>query len=378
MIVFNQPLVTGREEENIQKVFATGNFCGNGEFSGICEARLRIMYDARLALLTSSCSGALEIAALAMQLEPGDEVILPSFTHVGTASAFARMGAKLVWCDIRRDTRNIDENLVEGLVTDRTKAVVAVHYSGIGCEIERIREICDRHGIYLIEDNACGIDSKYRDRLLGTFGDVSALSFHQTKNIHCGEGGAVIVNNADLVDRIQIIRDRGTNRRRFDEKKVNAYTWRLPGSNYFISELQGAFLHAQLDTLKEVTDHRTLLFHRYLKGLKSTLPTESLPVVPDGFTPNGHAFFILCSSEEERKDLIDHLHREEIQSAFHYQPLHQAPYWNGAFDSTRLPVTEDTARRILRLPMHFNLTLADVDRVCEEIHRFFERNPHAG
>ena len=288
------------------------------------------------------------------------------------------MGVSLVWCDIRSDTRNIDEERIEALITDRTKAIVAVHYSGIASGVERIREICDGHGIYLIEDNACGIDAKVSGRLLGTFGDISTLSFHQTKNIHCGEGGAVIVNNPDLVDRIQMIRDRGTNRRRFDEHKVKSYTWRLPGSNYFASDLQAAFLHAQLDALQGVTQHRVALFNRYMQNMENTLPIESLPSVPDDSQPNGHAFFILCTSEDERRELNEFLHNNEIQSAFHYQPLHLAPYWDGAFDAVHLPVTDDTAKRILRLPMHFNLTIGDIDHVCDTIKRFYERKSNAG
>ncbi len=373
MIVFNRPLITGQEELNIQQVFASDYFCGNGDFGLSCEARLKDMYGAPIALLTSSCSAALEIAALAMQMKSGDEVILPSFTHVGTATAFVRLGVQPVWCEIREDTRNINENMIEALITERTKAIIAVHYSGIACEMIRIREICDRHGIYLVEDNACGIDAQYHDKLLGTYGDISTLSFHQTKNIHCGEGGAVIVQHPELIERVRMIRDRGTDRSRFEENKVAAYTWQLPGSNYFASELQAAFLHAQLDALKDVTNYRFTLFNRYLKNLRSVLPPENLPSIPQNTQPNGHAFFILCESEVERRELIDYLHEKGIQSAFHYQPLHLAPYWNGTYDGDELPVTIETANHILRLPMHYNLTLGDVDRVCEAIHRFYER-----
>ena len=371
MIVFNDPYVSGAEEANIREVFGSKYFCGNGDFTRRCEATLQELHGAAAVLLTSSCSAALEICAQLLQLEPGDEVILPSFTHVGTATAFARLGATLVWADITPGTKNLDPDHLASLFTSRTRAVVAVHYCGVASGLERITELCARHGAVLIEDNAAGLGAAYRGRPLGTFGDVSTLSFHQTKNIHCGEGGALVLNNPRLVEAAATMRDRGTDRKAFEQHKVKAYTWQAPGSNYYMSELQAAFLAAQLAALLQVTQTRRALFARYHAGLQGALPAADLPLLPAESEHNGHAFYILCASQEQRRRLIAALHEADVQSAFHYQPLHAAPYWNGAYDHLRLPVTTSAAQRLLRLPMHMSLTMEQVDRICERVVAFF-------
>jgi len=373
MIPFNDPYLAGAEEQYLRQVMESGWFCGNGHYAHACESLLQAMYGAQAVLLTSSCSAALEIAAQLLNLAPGDEVILPSFPHVGTATAFARQQAGIVWCDIDPATKGLDPDHLATLITPRTRAVVAVPYCGFACDVTRIQSLCGQHGLPLLEDNAAGIAATFGGRLLGTFGGLSVLSFHQTKNVHCGEGGALLVNRPELVEAAVTTRDRGTNRRAFDEKRVTAYTWQLPGSNYYSSELQAAFLMAQLETLPQATAHRRMLLERYLRNLRPVLPPAGLPGILPTAEPNGHAMYLLCESSAQRGRLIGHLHRAGVQSAFHYQPLHRAPYWNGAYNHIHLPVTDDVAGRILRLPMHFRLSPEQVDFICEVVGAFYRQ-----
>ncbi len=280
MIPFNKPLIIGKEQEYLNKVMENNKFSGNGEFTQKCSEILELKIGCAKAIMTSSCTDALEMAGLLCNLQHGDEVILPSFTFVTTASAFALRGAELVWCDIRADTKNIDETKIESLISSKTKAVVVVHYAGVACEMDTIVDICKRNNLFLIEDAAQAIDCFYKGEPLGGFGDLGALSFHETKNIQCGEGGALLVNNPDMVERAQFIRDKGTNRIHFNQGIVDKYTWVELGSSFLLSELQAAFLYPQLLETREITCNRLNTWNLYYRLLQEHLSEKRLPINP--------------------------------------------------------------------------------------------------
>ncbi|MDP8219931.1 MAG: dTDP-4-amino-4,6-dideoxygalactose transaminase [Candidatus Stygibacter frigidus] len=367
MIIFNEPLLLGTERGYLDQVLKSGYFCGNGEFFRKCEETLTGIFQAQKVLLTSSGSSALNIAAELLEIQPGDEIILPSFAHVGTVSAFALRKANLVWCDIKASTRNLAENDLEKLITKRTRAVIAVNYAGMSDNIDQVKEICRKHSLILIEDNAQGIGTVYQNQSLGSFGDLAIVSFHQTKNVHCGEGGALIINSPQFIDAAQKIRDRGTDRKEFNEGKISRWTWWMNGSNYYLSELQAAFLYAQLRQMEKVNSCRLAIFQRYNELLNEFLPEEALPFVAENCQSNGHCYSILTESEQHRNKIIDKLHKQGIQSTFHYQPLHRAPYWQGLYKTSRLPVTEKVAAVILRLPVYYDLDFIDVDAISYEL-----------
>ena len=300
MITFNKPLILGNEQEYIRNVFRNDRFSGNGEFSYRCSQFLEEKIGCEKTIMTSSCSDALEMCALLCDVKPGDEVIMPSYTFVSTGSSFALRGAEIVWCDIRQDTKNIDETKIESLITPRTKAIVVVHYGGIACAMDKIKSICDKHNIYLIEDAAHAIDCFYQEKPLGSFGDLAALSFHETKNIHCGEGGALLVNNLSMVERAQFIRDKGTNRIHFNKGIVDKYTWVELGSSFLMSELQAAFLYPQLLESVKVKKNRLNSWNYYYQLLSEFIPKERLPIIPDGCKHSAHMFYIMCESFEQR------------------------------------------------------------------------------
>ena len=322
--------------------------------------------------MTSSCSGALEIAALICDFQPEDEVIIPSFSYVSTASAFAERKAKIVWCEIREDTKNIDETKIENLITTKTKAVVAVHYGGISCEIEKIRAICDRHKIFLIEDAAHSLGSFYRGKPLGSFGDLAVISFHETKNIQCGEGGVLLVNNRNLLEKADFISHLGTNRTLFNRKIVEKWRWHCLGKNYKMSELNAAFLFAQLMEIEEINRQRLQNWQLYFRLLSKFLSADKLPIIPKNVEPNAHTFYILTASYEQRKKFIRFLNKKGIQAVFHYQPLHRAPFWKGKYDEIRLPVTEKIADTILRLPLFHEIKKEEIEYIAENIRVFFK------
>jgi dTDP-4-amino-4,6-dideoxygalactose transaminase len=370
-ITFNKPLVLGNETEHIQKAVEKGQFSGNWEYSRKCNLLLEQKTGCRKAIVTSSCTDALEMCALLSGIKPGDEVIMPSFTFVTTASAFELRGANIVWCDIKSDTKNIDENKIEALITHNTKAVVVVHYAGVGCEMDRITEICNKHGLILIEDAAQAIDSSYKGKPLGSFGDMAALSFHETKNIQCGEGGALLVNNADMVERAEFIRDKGTNRVQFNKGIVDKYTWVELGSSFLMSELQAAFLFPQLQKSVEVNQNRLKSWNRYYELLSEFIPAEKLPFIPEHCVQNGHMFYIQTSSFDERSELIKFLADNGIYAIFHYVPLHKAPYWKGKYDGLRLENSEKISLTLLRLPMYYELKDEKIVYICTKIKVFY-------
>ncbi len=365
-IQFNQPHVTGRESEYIGQAIASGRFAGDGPFTKRCTAWLEERTGSRKALLTHSCTAALEMSALLADIQPGDEAIMPSFTFVSTANAFVLRGGVPVFVDIRPDTLNMDETKVEAAITPRTKAVVAVHYAGVGCEMDTIMDIARRHGLRVVEDAAQGVLASYRGRPLGSMGDLGCFSFHETKNVICGEGGALLVNNSQLADRAEIIREKGTNRSRFLKGQVDKYTWVDMGSSYLPGEVTAAFLLAQLDAADDITRRRLDLWSRYHDLLK---PLEAkglarLPSVPAHCQHNAHSFHVILANPGARAKAMRDMEARGISTTFHYVPLHSSPAgirYGRAHEG--LAITEDMADRLLRLPLHCGLDADAQDRV---------------
>jgi dTDP-4-amino-4,6-dideoxygalactose transaminase len=372
-IPFNRPFVTGREYEYIGQAIANGHSAGNGPFTRECQALLEHITGSVRALLTTSCTDALEMCALLLRLQPGDEVIVPSFTFVSGANAFVLHGAKPVFIDIRPDTLNLDESRLEGLITPRTRAIVPVHYAGVACEMDPILEIARRHDIVVIEDAAHGLFGHYRDRPLGSLGSLATLSFHETKNVICGEGGALLINDAAYFERAEILRDKGTNRSRFFRGQVDKYTWVDVGSSFLPSDLLAAFLRAQLEARAEVQARRRRVWHYYSDHLRDWAEPRGirLPVVPPHCDQPYHMFYLLLPSLEARQGLIEHLKARDILSVFHYQPLHLSEMGRRLGGTTgQCPVTEDVSDRLLRLPFYNDLGIADQEAVVAAIREF--------
>ena len=326
-------------------------------------------------LLTTSCTHALEMMAFLLDIQPGDEVIVPSFTFVSTVNAFILRGAVPVFADIRPDTLNMDENLVEGLISPRTKAVVVVHYAGVGCEMDAILDIGRRRGIPILEDNAHGYLGTYRGKFLGTLGTFGALSFHETKNFICGEGGALIINDARYVERAEIIREKGTNRSNFLKGMVDKYTWVDLGSSYLPSDILAAFLYAQLEKSDEISQRRLSIWNRYWEELGPLRERGvlQLPRIPEYCSHPGHLFCVILENEKTRAALIRHLRAQGILAVFHYVPLHNSPMSKKlGCGSRKLPVTDDISARLLRLPMYYELSHEDQGRVIDSIQAFFK------
>jgi dTDP-4-amino-4,6-dideoxygalactose transaminase len=372
-IWFNRPAVTGRELDYMRQALEGGTISGDGPFSQRCHALLEQITGARKALLTTSCTHALEMAALLLDLQPGDEVICPAFTFVSSINAFALRGARPVFVDIRRDTLNLDESSMEKAISRRTKAILVVHYAGVGCEMETILAIATRHGIPVVEDNAHGLFGHYKGRPLGSFGALSTLSFHETKNITCGEGGALIVNDDRFIARSEIIREKGTNRSRFFRGEVDKYTWVDLGSSYLPSDMLAAYLLAQLEAREAIQQRRHEIWRRYQVSLAPWAEAQGvrLPIVPEQCAHPAHLFYLLMPSLETRTALIARLRGEQILAVFHYQPLHLSDMgrrFGGA--PGQHPVTEDIADRLVRLPMYFQLSAEEQQRVIDAVSAF--------
>lgn len=367
-IPFNRPYMTGRELELIAQAHARGHLSGDGEFTRRCHAWLEQNTGSRRALLTHSCTAALEMSALLLDLEPGDEVILPSYTFVSTANAFVLRGAVPVFVDIRADTLNIDERLIEAAITPRTKAICVVHYAGVGCEMDAIGEIAARHGLPVIEDAAQGAMASYRGRPLGSIGRFGTLSFHETKNLVSGEGGALLINEEADAERAEIIREKGTNRSRFFRGQVDKYTWVDVGSSFLPSELIAAFLYAQMEQAQAITDQRMALWQTYHEAF-ADLEQAGLvrrPIIPAHCEHNAHMYYLLFPSLQQRTDAIAALNAEGIRPVFHYIPLHSSPAGR-KFGRTpaSMDVTDRVSDTLLRLPMW--LPDMDIDRVIASV-----------
>ncbi|MDP9121310.1 MAG: dTDP-4-amino-4,6-dideoxygalactose transaminase [Acidobacteriota bacterium] len=370
---FNRPALVGDELRYMQQAIALGKISGDGEFSRRCHALLERELGAAKVLLTTSCTHALEMTALLLDIVPGDEVILPSFTFVSTVNAFVLRGARPVFADIRADTLNLDETRLEHLIGPRTRAVVPVHYAGVGCDMEAIGDIASRHGLAIVEDNAHGLFGRWRGRLLGSFGGLSTLSFHETKNFTCGEGGALVVNDPRYVERAEIVREKGTNRSLFFRGQIDRYTWVDVGSSYLPSDLLAAFLLAQLEARDKIQAARQRLWERYnteLAGWAATTDTR-LPHIPAGAEHPYHMFYLLLPSLAARQSLIAHLKHRGILAVFHYVPLHLSELGKrigrGGEDC---PVTVDVSDRLLRLPLFYDLSDTDQSRVIAALHEW--------
>jgi dTDP-4-amino-4,6-dideoxygalactose transaminase len=374
-IPFNKPFIIGRELEYITQAVALGHLSGDGPFTKKCHAWMEQKFGAKKVLLTHSCTAALEMAALLADIQPGDEVIMPSYTFVSTANAFVLRGAVPVWCDIREDTLNIDETKIEALITPRTKAIVPVHYAGVACEMDAIMEIAAKYNLLVIEDAAQGVNATFNGKHLGTIGHLGCYSFHETKNFISGEGGALVINDDRFIERAEIIREKGTNRSNFFRGQVDKYTWVDIGSSYLPSELIAAFLYAQLEQADEITRQRHAIHERYAVGLQSLADAGylRLPQIPNGCLYNAHMFYIIVESEPIRARLLAHLKQNNINAVFHYVPLHTSPM--GQRYGCRpgdLPVTEDLSDRLIRLPCFYELTQQEQDRIITCMRIFFE------
>jgi dTDP-4-amino-4,6-dideoxygalactose transaminase len=375
-IPFGRPAVVGRELYYIAQAIQNGTIAGGGPFMRRCEAWLEENLPARRALLTHSCTAALEMAAILAEVGPGDEVIMPSFTFSATATAFVLRGATPVFVDIRADTLNLDERLVEAAITPRTRAIVPVHYAGLACEMDSICAIAARHGLLVIEDAAQAHLSHHKTRLLGTIGQMGCLSFHETKNIISGEGGALIINDPRFLDRAEIIREKGTDRSRFFRGQVDKYTWQDIGSSYCPGEIISAFLYAQFEHAEAVCARRRALYDLYRQGLRPLAESGEISIpAATGEAANGHIFWLLLRDEPTRAAMIRHLAGQEINAVFHYVPLHSAPAgrrFGRAAGS--LAVTDSVSSRLLRLPLYLEMTDADAARVIRAVGAFFGRN----
>jgi dTDP-4-amino-4,6-dideoxygalactose transaminase len=369
-IWFNRPGVTGRELDYMRQALEGGSISGDGPFTQRCHALLEAMTGARKALLTTSCTHALEMAAILLDIGPGDEVICPAFTFVSTINAFVLRGAQPVFVDVRPDTLNLDERRLAAAITPRTRAIIVVHYAGVACEMDSILAIARAHDVPVIEDNAHGFLGTYRGRKLGAMGALATLSFHETKNITCGEGGALLINDDRFAARAEIVREKGTNRSRFFRGEVDRYTWVDLGSSYLPSELLAAFLQAQLESRETIQRRRLEIWSTYASALPPWAEANgvSLPTVPDGCEHPAHIFYLLMPSLAARTALINRLRAERILLVFHYQPLHLSDMGQ-RFGGRRgqHPVTEDVADRLVRLPLYFQLTERDQMRVIDTI-----------
>ncbi len=372
-IPFNQPFAAGKEFEYIRQAIKNVHTCGDGPFTKKCHSFLEQTLGVDKALLTTSCTHALEMAALLLNVQPGDEVIVPSFTFVSTVNAFVIRGAFPVFCDVRPDTLNLDENKLEKLITPRTKVIVPVHYAGVGCEMDAIMEIAKRYGVAVVEDNAHGLFGKYKGKYLGTFACMATQSFHETKNFNCGEGGALLLNDPQYIERAEIIREKGTNRSRFYRGQVDKYTWVDVGSSYLPSDMLAAYLYAQLEVYEQIQAKRQQIWEYYYEHLQDWAEKHNVrfPIVPDDCEQAYHMFYILMPSLEKRQALIAHLKAQNIISAFHYLPLHLSQMGRqfGGKEGD-CPVTEDVSDRLLRLPFYNDLTEADQARVVAAISEF--------
>lgn len=375
MIPFNKPPYVGNEMNYIQDAISKRKICGDGEYTKKCNAWLEENTKTAKALLTTSCTHATEMAALLADIKPGDEVIMPSYTFVSTADAFVLRGAKAVFVDIRPDTMNIDETLIEDAVTSKTKAIVPVHYAGVACEMDTIMDIAKRHNLCVIEDAAQGVCSKYKGKPLGAIGDYGCYSFHETKNYSMGEGGALLISDADNIERAEIIREKGTNRSKFFRGQIDKYTWVDAGSSYLPSELNAAYLWAQLEKSDVIFEDRMKTWNTYYAAFKELAEQEKieLPFVPEECEHNAHMFYLKTKDLEERTQFITYLKEREIAAVFHYIPLHTAPAGvkYGQFHGEDKYTTKES-ERLVRLPLYYDMTEEELDKVIEAVIDFYK------
>ena len=375
MIPFNIPPASGKEIAYIQKAIKNHKICGDGEFTKKCSAWMEGKFNTQKVLLTTSGTSALEMAAVLCDIQAGDEVIMPSYTFCSTANAFVQRGAKIVFVDIRPDTMNIDETKIEEAVTSKTKVIVPVHYAGVSCEMDTIMKIAKKHSLFVVEDAAQGVMSSYKGKALGTIGDFGCYSFHETKNYSMGEGGAIVINNPQYIERAEIIREKGTNRSQFWRGQVDKYTWIEYGSSFLPSELNAAYLWGQLEIADEINNDRLASWNEYYKkltelGKKGCI---ELPFIPSDCVHNAHMFYIKVKDIEERTRLIEFLKHKDIGAVFHYVPLHSAPAGKkyGFFFGRDIYTTKES-ERLLRLPIYYGLAKENINKICDTIKLFWE------
>lgn len=375
MIRFNVPPYTGKELDYIKIAVENQKICGDGEFTAKCNEWIENKTKTKKALLTTSCTHATELAAILSDIQPGDEVIMPAYTFVSTADAFVLRGAKVVFVDIRPDTMNMDENLIEAAITDKTRAIVPVHYAGVSCEMDKIMEIASKYNLKVIEDAAQGIMSTYKGKALGTIGDFGCFSFHETKNFSMGEGGALLIRDEKDVENAEIIREKGTNRAKFFRGQIDKYTWVEKGSSYLPSEMNAAYLYAQLELADEITENRMATWNRYYNGLLDLKQAGKieLPFIPAECTHNAHMFYLKCKDLQERTELIQFLKENDILAVFHYVPLHTAPAGikYGRFHGEDKYTTKES-ERLVRLPLYYGLEPEKAEYIINKVKAFYK------
>lgn len=375
MIPFNIPPESGKEATYIQQAIQNHKICGDGEFTKKCSAWMENKFNAQRMLLTTSGTSALEMAAVLCDIQADDEVIMPSYTFCSTANAFVQRGAKIIFVDIRPDTMNIDETKIEPAITEKTKAIVPVHYAGVSCNMAEINSIAKKHNLFVVEDAAQGVMSSYKGNALGTIGDFGCYSFHETKNYSMGEGGAIVINNPQYIERAEIIREKGTNRSQFWRGQVDKYTWIEYGSSFLPSELNAAYLWGQFEIADEINNDRLTSWNEYYKNLTELGKKGyiELPVIPSDCMHNAHMFYIKVKNIEERTRLIEFLKCKDIGAVFHYVPLHSAPAGKkyGFFFGEDIYTTQES-ERLLRLPMYYGLSKTDIEYVCYVLYEFYE------
>jgi dTDP-4-amino-4,6-dideoxygalactose transaminase len=371
---FNIPYLTGKETDYIREAVLSGKISGDGMFTKKCHHFFESNYGFKKTLLTTSCTDALELAAILSDIKPGDEVISPSYTFVSTVNAFILRGAKIVFADSRADNPNIDEKGIEALITPKTKAIIIVHYAGIACDMDPIIALAKKHNLILIEDAAQAIDAYYKGKPLGSLGQLSAFSFHETKNVISGEGGMLVINNDKYINRAEIVREKGTNRSAFFRGEIDKYGWVDIGSSFLPSDIIAAFLYAQLENLEDIQKRRKHIWERYQKGLQVLAEKKNvlLPVIPSYATNNAHMYYMVCNSLEERTGLIAHLKSKSIFAVFHYISLHDSPFYKDKHDGRELPNCSKYTNCLVRLPMFYTLADDDVDYVISEIKNFYK------
>jgi dTDP-4-amino-4,6-dideoxygalactose transaminase len=376
LIPFNKPHLTGKETEYIKIAVESGKISGDGMFTEKCHSFFEQRYGFKKVLLTTSCTDALEMAAILVDIHDGDEVIVPSYTFVSTANAFVLRGAKIVFADSEELTPNIDVAKIESLISPRTKALVVVHYAGVSCDMDPILDIANKHHLFVIEDAAQAIDSFYKGKVLGSFGHMATFSFHETKNVSSGEGGMLVINDERFLKRAEIVREKGTNRSAFFRGEVDKYGWLDIGSSYLPSDIIAAYLYAQLENLEVIQAERKQLWRSYYEKLK---PLEEkglvkLPFIPRFATNNGHMFYMVCRTLDERSALLKDLNRNDVNAVSHYVALHKSPFWRDKHDGRELPNTDRYADGLVRLPMYYGLTNDDTRRVVDRVFEFYGRS----
>ena len=373
MIPFNKPFLTGEETTYIEQAVHSGKISGNGIFTEKCQHFFEKNYGIKKALLTTSCTDALEMCALLLNIKEGDEIIMPSYTFVSTANAFVLRGAKIIFCDSKKNQPNIDETKIEKLISQKTKAIVVVHYTGVACEMDTILSIAKKHKLFVVEDAAQAIESYYKGRSLGSIGHLATFSFHETKNIQCGEGGLLAINDEQFIERAEIIWEKGTNRSAFFRGEIDKYGWVDIGSSFLPSEIVAAFLYAQLEKMKLIQSRRIEIWEQYNKQLSPIQKKGKfyLPIMPDYATHNGHLFYLVCKSLNDRGKLIDYLNQKEVQAVFHYQPLHKSPYFKNKYTGDPLVNCDRFGECLVRIPLFYELTESQQAHIIREIQQFY-------